>query len=273
MSTIKQILISALATTQKRQLLAPWRLGALAPCRQAIDQDPDGGVETCGLCWSGMDHFCASGRKTRMIPKKKAPHELRWVPKSTHRGMEKHCGCIRVGQKLISNQCFLRYIRLLHVVEYNCAMFIGFSNMVLLVGFFSTRSPVYGLCRVLKTDPCPDNPVTHQEMLKILLSWRKPIFVSLSYRQKTTGDTWGISHIIPILHETSQVVFGCSPVWGLMMFRVWRNRWSKLNLAEKGQCVRNHWMLVTQCHKPSPSSPYVYRWCGYHSNGWLVTLF
>jgi len=26
---------------------------------QAIDQDPDGGVETCGLCWSGMEKMGA----------------------------------------------------------------------------------------------------------------------------------------------------------------------------------------------------------------------
>ena len=29
------------------------------PWRQAIDQDPDGGVETCGLCWSGMEKMGA----------------------------------------------------------------------------------------------------------------------------------------------------------------------------------------------------------------------
>ena len=56
---------------------------------------------------------------------KVVPHQLRWVPKSTHRGTENHCGCIRVVQKLISISVLLRNIRLLYVVEYNCAMFIG----------------------------------------------------------------------------------------------------------------------------------------------------
>ena len=69
---------------------------------------------------------------------KVVPHQLRWVPKSTHRGTENHCGCIRVVQKLISSSVFcaiLGYYMLLNIIV---PCLFAFSNIVLLVGFFPT---------------------------------------------------------------------------------------------------------------------------------------
>ena len=110
---------------------------------------------------------------------KVVPHQLRWVPKSTHRGTENHCGCIRVVQKLISSSVFcaiLGYYMLLNIIV---PCLLAFSNIVLLVGFFSTRFYQFMVYAVMKTDPCPD---------------------SFPFISHLHGD-------IPILHETSRLSF------------------------------------------------------------------
>ena len=198
MSTIKQILISALATTQKRQLLAPffalvpWRLVA-RPLIKILTEELKP-ADFAGQAWI---IFVRQTGKPEWSPKKRLPMSLDGFLNQLIGERKSTVDVSELDRNWYPTSvfCAIGYYMLLNIIV---PCLLAFSNIVLLVGYFSTRSPVYGWhavswrqTRVLTT------------LWPTKRCWRFSLleespFLFPFHIAKKHGDTWGISHFLPM---------------------------------------------------------------------------